>query len=106
MIDEKMKKVIFWEKGSNNFKESKGVPFLFTYPSFLNCLSRIIKDNLNILCMNREAKGVFPSGPIVLCTSARRISIYLVRAKLCPLEKCVGSRQCKNHRCEVFTNAT
>ena len=48
MIYEEMKKVKFSEKG----KKSKGynaVPFVVTYHPFLNYLSRIIKDNLNIL---------------------------------------------------------
>ena len=38
--------------------------------------------------------------------SASRISSYLVRAKLYPLERCVGSRQYKKRRCEVCTNVT
>ena len=49
MIDEEMKKVKFSEKGSKKSKEFKGVPFVVTYHPSLNCLSRIIKDNLNIL---------------------------------------------------------
>ena len=59
MIDEEMMKVKLSEKGSNNSKGSKRVPFVVTYHPSLNCLSRIIKDNLNILYMSREAKVVF-----------------------------------------------
>ena len=59
IIDEEMKKVKFSEKGRNNSKGSKRVPFVVTYHPSLNCLSRIIKDNLNILYMSREAKAVF-----------------------------------------------
>ena len=47
MIDEEMKKVKFSQKGSKKSKGSKGVPFVVTYHPSLNCLSRIIKDNLN-----------------------------------------------------------
>ena len=92
MIDEEMKKVKFSEKGSSNSEGSKGVPFVVTYHPSLNC---IIKDNLNILYMNREAKAVFSPGLMVSFRSARRISSYLVRAKLYPLERCLGLSQCK-----------
>ena len=101
MIDEEMKKVKSSEKGSKNSKKSKGVPFVVTYYPSLNCLSRIIKDNLNILYMSREAKAAFSPGPIVSFRSARRISSYLVKGKLYPLEKFVGLRQCRKRRSEV-----
>ena len=93
MIDEEMKKVKFSEKGSKISKGSKGVLFVVTYHPSLNCLSRIIKENLNILYMSREAKAVFSPGPLVAMVSfrsARRISSYLVRVKLYPLERFVG----------------
>ena len=104
MTDEEMKKVKFLEKGSKKSKGSKGVPFRVTYHPSLNCLSSIIKDNLNILYMSRGAKAVFPPGLMVSFRSAHRISSYLVRAKLYRLERFVGSRQCKKRRCEVSTN--
>ena len=56
--------------------------------------------------MSPEAKAVLSPAPMVSFRSARRISSYLVRAKLYPLERCVGSRQCKKRRCEVCTNVT
>ena len=104
MIDEEMKKVKFSEKGSKISKGSKGVLFVVTYHPSLNCLSRIIKENLNILYMSREAKAVFSPGPLISFRSACRISSNLMRAKLYPLERFVGSRQCKKRRCEVCTN--
>ena len=82
---------------SKKSKESKGVPFVVTHHPSLNGLSRIIKDNLNILYVSCEAKAVFSPGPMVSFRSARKITSYLVRAKLYPLKKFVGSRQCKNH---------
>ena len=86
MIDEEMKKFKFSKKGSKKSKGSKGVPFVVTSQHSLNCLSRIIKDNLNILYMSHEAKAVFSRGPMVSLRSARRISTYLVRAKSYPLK--------------------
>ena len=106
MIDEEIKKVKFSEKGSKNSKWSKGVPFMVTYHPSLNCLSRIIKDSLNILHLSREAKAVFSPGTMALFRSARKVSSYLLRAKLYPLERFVGSWQCKKDRCEVCTNLT
>ena len=90
VTDEEMKKVKFSEKGSNNSQGFKGVQFVVTYHPSLNCLSRIIKDDLNVLYMSREVTELFSPGPTVLFRSARRISSYLVRAKLCLLERCAG----------------
>ena len=84
IINEAMKKVKFSEKGSKKFKGSKEVPFVVTYRPSLDCFSLIIKDNFNILYMSREAKAVFSPGPMVSFRCARRISSYLVRAKLYP----------------------
>ena len=106
MIDEEMKKVKFLEKGSKKSKESKGVPFVVTYQPSLDCPSRIIKDNLNVLYMSREDKAVFSLEPMVSFRSAHRISSYLVRAKLYPLERFVGLRQCKKRRCKICNNVT
>ena len=64
MINEEMKKVKFLGKGSKKSKGSKEVPFVVTYHPSLNCLSSIIKDNLDILYMSREAKAVFSRGPM------------------------------------------
>ena len=54
--------------------------------------------------MNQEVKNVFTPGPIVSYRSARKISSYLVRAKLYPLERKVGSEKCGKSRCEVCLN--
>ena len=40
--------------------------------------------------MSREAKTVFSPGPVVSFRITGRISSCLVRAKLYPLERCVG----------------
>ena len=54
--------------------------------------------------MNQEVKNVFTPGPIVSYRCARKISSYLVRAKLYPLERKVGSVKCGKSRCEVCLN--
>ena len=56
--------------------------------------------------MSRDAKAVFSPGPMVLFRSAHKISSYLVTAKLCPIERFVGSAQCKKRKCEICVNVT
>ena len=48
----------------------------------------------------------FSPGPMVSFRSARKLSSYLVRAKLYPLERKVGSSKCGKRRCEVCNNVT
>ena len=54
--------------------------------------------------MNQEVKNVFTPGPIVSYRCAKKISSYLVRAKLYPLERKVGSEKYGKSRCEVCLN--
>ena len=51
--------------------------------------------------MNDDVKRVFTPKPMVLFRSSRKISSYLVRAKLYPIERTVGSLKCGSKRCEV-----
>ena len=50
--------------------------------------------------MDQEIKNVFTKR---FC-SARKLSSYLVRTKLYPIERIVGSHKCKGKRCEVRSN--
>ena len=54
--------------------------------------------------MNQEVKNIFTPGPIVSNRSARKISSYLVREKLYPLERKGGSKKCGKSRREVCSN--
>ena len=54
--------------------------------------------------MNEEVKSVFTLAPMISFCSARKLSSYLVRAKLYPLERTVGSVQCKGKKCETRHN--
>ena len=58
--------------------------------------------------MNEELKYVFTQGSIVSFGSSRMISSYLVRAKLYPVERSVGSFNCKRPRCQIcpYVNET
>ena len=54
--------------------------------------------------MNEETKKIFSPRPMVSFTIPRIISSYLVRAKLCLLDRVVGSTICGKKRCEVCMN--
>ena len=51
--------------------------------------------------MDQENKNFFTPGPIATFCSEPKLSSYLVRAKLHPIERIVGLHKCKGKRCEV-----
>ena len=92
LIDSEIRKVKFNIRETNRKNKSKnGVPFIVTYHPLLNSLYGIIRKNLYLLNMDQRVKEVFSSQPMVSFRSARKLSSYLVRAKLYPLERRVGS---------------
>ena len=86
IIENEMKKVNFRESRSKT-KSAIGVPFVVTYHPRLKTLGKIIHENLNLLYMNDEVKGTFTPGPMVSFRTSRKLSSYLVRAKLYPLKE-------------------
>ena len=44
--------------------------------------------------MNEEVKNLFLPGPIVSFRGARNLSSYLMRARLYPLHRKIGSKKC------------
>ena len=81
----------FSKKINPKEKEKQGVPLVVTYYPSLNCLSKIIRDNLYLLYMNDEVKKVFSPKPMISFRSARKLSSYLVRAKLYPIDRVLKS---------------
>ena len=51
--------------------------------------------------MDNEVKTLFNPKPLISFRSARKISSYLVTAKLYPEERTEGSIKCGSKRCEV-----
>ena len=70
----------------------------------LKSLSSIVNNNICLLHMDQEVRRTFTPQPMVSYRSARKLSSYLVRAKLYPIERKVGSCKCKGKRCEVCKN--
>ena len=54
--------------------------------------------------MDDKYKDTSIPGRMVSFRAARKLSSYLVRAKLYSLERIVGSRKCSKKRCEVWEN--
>ena len=77
-----------------------------TYHPLLKSLSKIISKNLHLLYMDDEVKRVFTPGPMISFRSSRKLSSYLVRAKLYPTERVVRSFKCSKPRCLVCVNVT
>ena len=85
-------------------KEEKKCSFdilIVTYHARLNCLSKIISEDLSLIYMNEENKRGFSPKPIISFRTTRKLSNYLVGAKICPIERSVGSFKCDKKRCEV-----
>ena len=82
----RMRKVKFCKEEIKKAKRIKGIPFVVTYHPQLKNLGRIINQNFFLLNMNEGTKKVFLPGTMVSFRSPRKLSSYLVRAKLHPLE--------------------
>ena len=95
----------FFPPNIRNKKREKGVPFAVTYHPILNSLSKITRENMHFLNTNEFTK-IFSQGPRVPFQSARKLSSYLVRAKLYSLQRKVGSSNGVKRRCEVCNNVT
>ena len=106
LIDNEMKNVRFFPANQQNTKREKRAPFVVTYHPIHNRLSKIIRDKIYLLNMNEEVRKTFSPGPMVSFRSARKLSSYLVQAKLYLLQRKVGSSKCDKRRCEVCYNVT
>ena len=107
LIETETSKVTFsGQRVFHRAKVEKGVPLVVTYHPLLKTIGKIIHDNLYLLYTNEELKHLFTPGPMVSFRSSRKISSYLVRAKLYLVERSVGSFNCKCPRCQICTYVT
>ena len=88
----------------SNSNIQKGMPLVVTYHPLLKSLSSIVNNNIYLLPMDQEVKRAFTPQPMVSDRSARKLSSYLVRAKLYRIERKVGSCKCRSKCCEVCKN--
>ena len=100
-----VRKVRFNKENSNTKQsKSKEVSFVVTHHPLLKSFQSLINKHLNILYLDENAKEVFMPGPMVTFRSSRKLSSYLVRAKLYPLERVTGSCKCHGKRCAMCLN--
>ena len=105
LIRSEMNKVKFSNlrlKSNDKNHKMKGIPLVVRYHPLLKFLSGIIDKNLSTLYMDKEVKKVFTLQSMVSFHSARKLSSYLVRAKLYPSERTVSSCKCKSKQCQKF----
>ena len=96
-----MNKVKFNVDNKRSFNTKERDTFFVTIQPELKVLQNMINRHLYLLYMNDEVKRVFTPKPMVSFRSFRKISSHLVRAKLFPIERTVGSFRCGSKRCEV-----
>ena len=96
----------FFESSQRTKKRDKGACLVATYHPLLQNIGTIFHRHLNLLYTNQEVERVFTPGPMASFRIARKISSYLVRTKLYPLEKRVGSFKCGGRRCQFCLNVT
>ena len=107
LVESEMKKVKFESKNKNTKNRGKSlkvVPFVMTYYPKLKSIKKVIHKYLDHLYMDNEVKRMFTPKPMISFRSARKLSSYLVRAKLYPTERIVGSYKCGGKLCEVCIN--
>ena len=67
---------------------------MITYHLLLKQLKEILCRNKYLLNMNAEVKQTFTPVPMVSYRSARKLSSHLVRPKIYPIDRIVGSKGC------------
>ena len=82
----------------------RAVPFIMTYHSKLKSMNKIILKYLDLLYMDNKVKRMFTPKSIISFRSARKLSSYLIRAKLYSTERTIGFYKCGGKRCEVCIN--
>ena len=91
LISAEMDKVKFSNiERKSNSKTQKGIPLVVPCHPLLKPFSSIVNNNICLLHMNQEVKRAFTPQLIVSRRIAIRLSSYLVRAKLYPIERKVG----------------
>ena len=105
LIEAEMKKFKCSPKNRNTKrgKSLKTVTFVITYHTTLKSMNKVILKYLN-LYMEKEVKMVFTHKRVISFWLSRKLSSYLVRAKLYPTKRKVRSCKCGEKYCEVCIN--
>ena len=88
LISAEMDKGKFFDiERKSNSKTQEGIPLVVTYHPLLKSLSIIVNNNIYLLHMDQEVKGTFTLQLMVSYWSVRKLSSYLVRARLYSIER-------------------
>ena len=102
IIDTEMSKFKFnVDNKRSSSRQKKRIPFLLTFHPKLKVFQNIINKHLYLLYMNDDVKRAFTAKLMVSSRSFPKISSFLVRSKLYPIERTVGSFRCGSKRCEI-----
>ena len=106
LVKDEMGKVSFSKSMGSKSKsqECKGVTLVITFHHKFKPIRQMLKSTCIYYIWIKRQKNVFTPGPMATFRSAPKLSSYLLRAKLYPIERIVGSHKCKNKRCEVCLN--
>ena len=102
ILDEKLVKVRFSNQENTWSKKSKGILLVVTYHPLLQMLNNIIKNPLTSCMLTMSWEKYISPGPKVSFRGACKLSSYLVRAKVYPLESKIESCGCGGKRCQVI----
>ena len=95
----RLAKLNFFDTSGNKIIEINGIPLLITYQPLLKGFAKVLNKHLHPLYMNEEVKKTLTPGPMVSFWGAQKLSDYLVRTELYPLERSAGSFKCNGKRC-------
>ena len=101
ILDEELVKVRFSNQENTWSKKSKGILLVVTYHPLLQMLNNIIKNPLTSCMLTMSWEKYISPGPKVSFRGACKLSSYLVRAKVYPLERKIESCGCGGKRCQV-----
>lgn len=104
MVRQQMDRVDFNAGEKSRESGESGIPLVLTYHRKFKDFGTVLRRLLPTLYLDSEVKRVFTPPPFIAYKGARKLSSYLVRAKLYPLEREIGSRKCKRGRCQVCYN--
>ena len=82
------------------------IPLAVTYNPPLRNLSKTLQKNFNILHSDAEVRTVYMPSPFFAYRSVRNFKSFLVRSKVYPLERTVGSSEFGSKRCHVCLNVS
>ena len=107
LLDTEVSKVKFLNSSGDKKKtKANGILLVITYHTLLKDFGKVINKHLHLLHMNDGVKKAFTTVPMMPFQGERKLSSYLVRAKLFPIERSAGSFKCNGKRCQVCINVT